>query len=394
LWAHYIDPHGHYIAHPEVANWGTSDPDLYDAELKWTDQQVGRLLDELRRLPSYDNTIVIITSDHGESMGEHNVPLGTHGSALYNELIHVPLLFYIPNNKPRQIRGAVSILDIVPTVAELARIDVADLSFEGRSLLPQLFYGREDRARIVFAETNAGGKQRAAISERWKLVYYIANNIYELFDLTADPGELSNLAPRNPPALAEMKRTLGAWMDRVLYARDPLFNQAFRQMADVIVQGTPTPEAPTAGQSFTGVTVLGLGRADGKPLAAGVKTDIHVYFRVDEPVKTSHKFQLVIWPTDPAATPTSPIPGTVRSAMRMTADGAYPSERWRKGEHIRERFTLTIPPDWKAPTVTVGLSVVDAAGVPAVPTGPTPTNDAHMFVLGTLPLGSSAAGHP
>ena len=53
---------------------------------KWTDQEVGRLLDELRRLPSYENTIIIITSDHGESMGEHNVPLGTHGTALYREL--------------------------------------------------------------------------------------------------------------------------------------------------------------------------------------------------------------------------------------------------------------------------------------------------------------------
>ena len=86
LWAHYIDPHGRYVAHPDVIDYGSSEPDLYDAEIKWTDQEIGRLLDQLRRLPSFANTIIIITSDHGDSMGEHNVPLGTHGTALYREL--------------------------------------------------------------------------------------------------------------------------------------------------------------------------------------------------------------------------------------------------------------------------------------------------------------------
>ncbi len=144
LWAHYIDPHGRYVAHPDVVDYGSSEPDLYDAEIKWTDQQLGRLLDELQRLPSTPNTIIIITSDHGDSMGEHTVPLGTHGTALYRELLHVPMIFYIPDNVPHQIGGAVSNLDIVPTVAELAGIDVSDLSFEGKSEVPALFYGKED----------------------------------------------------------------------------------------------------------------------------------------------------------------------------------------------------------------------------------------------------------
>jgi len=397
LWAHYIDPHGHYMAHPEVVDWGSSDPDLYDAEIKWTDQQVGNLLDELRRLPSYDNTIVIITSDHGESMGEHGQPLGTHGAALYTEQIHVPMIFFIPNNKPRLIGGAVSNLDIVPTVAELVGANVADLSFEGRSLVPQLFYGREDHERYVFAETNAGGKQRAAIGSRWKLVYYIANHVYELFDLKVDPDEKQNLAPNNPPELATVKRVLEAWMDRVLYARDPLFNQAFRQIADVIVQGAPAPEVATAGQTLPGgIAIAGIGPAANKPVAVGAKTDIHVYFRVDEPTQVSYRFQLVAWPTELATPLTDPIPNdrTVRSGLRATADGAYPTERWRKGDVIRERFTVVIPPEWKSTGLTVGLVVVDAAGVRVPPTGAKPSNDAQIFALGVLPLGSSAPGKP
>src|SRR4030095_15058611 len=55
LWAHYIDPHGRYVAHPDVVAYGSSEPDLYDAEIRWTDQELGRLLDALERLPSARN---------------------------------------------------------------------------------------------------------------------------------------------------------------------------------------------------------------------------------------------------------------------------------------------------------------------------------------------------
>ncbi|MBA3398149.1 MAG: sulfatase-like hydrolase/transferase [Deltaproteobacteria bacterium] len=397
MWAHYIDPHGYYIAHPNVADYGSSDSDLYDAELKWTDQQVGRLLDELRRLPSFDRTIVIITSDHGESMGEHNVPLGTHGSALYREQLHVPLIFFIPDNKPRQLRGAVTNLDIVPTVAELVGADVSDLSFEGRSLVGALFYGKEDRERIVFAETNAGGKQRAAISESWRLIYHLSSNVYELFDQRADPNELTNLAPQNPPAMALMKRALEAWMDRVLYARDPVFNQAYRQMADVILRDPPTPPVATTGQTLAGgkLEILGIGPAAGKPLAPGAKTDIHVYFRVIDPVTTTYRFQLTVWPTAVATPLTAATPGPiVRSASRATADGAYPTERWRKGDHIRERFSLVLPADWKPEGLTVGLVATDATGTKQPATAAAPANDPKTLVLGVLPLGSSAPAGP
>jgi arylsulfatase A-like enzyme len=397
LWAHYIDPHGHYMPHPQVVDWGNADPDLYDAELKWTDQQVGRLLDELRRLPSFDKTVIIITSDHGESMGEHGQPLGTHGAALYTEQIHVPLIFFIPNNKPRVVGGAVTNLDIVPTVAELTRANVADLSFEGRSLVPQLFYGKEDLDRFVFAETNAGGKQRAAIGSRWKLIYYIANNLHELFDLKADPEEKQNLAPRNPPELATTRRVLEQWMDRVLYARDPLFNQAYRQIADVIAP-TTKPTVVTNQPLEANISIAGIGPAANKPaLGPNAKTDVHVYFHVTEPTTADYRFQLVVWPvTDPTTPLTAPIPldRTIRGSLRVTADGAYASSRWRRGDTIRERFPVTIPADWVAPALGVGLVVTDAAGTRLTPTGAKPDNDPQIFVLGHLSTGSPTPPPP
>jgi len=394
MWAHYIDPHGRYVAHPDVVDYGSSEPDLYDAEIKWTDQEVGRLIDQLRRLPSFANTIIIITSDHGDSMGEHNVPVGTHGTALYRELQHVPMIFFIPDNKPRLIPGAVTNLDIVPTVAALCDIDVHDLSFEGKSLVPQLFYDHtEDHGRIVFAETNAPQKERAAISERWKLIYYFGSNLYELFDLAGDPWEHTNLAPQSPPAFTTMKDALQGWMDRVMYVRDPTFNQAYRQLADVMLPSAPAPQVVAAGQTLDGIAILGAGIADGRPVAPGAKLDVHVYFQVDRPTATAYRFQLAAWPIDPADPTAAPAPSRiVRSSLRATAGGAFPTDRWKAGDHVRERFPLVVPPDWQG-AMGVGLVAETAAGTLHVPTGERLASDPSIAVLGTI-AGSSTPPRP
>ena len=391
LWVHYIDPHGRYVAHPDVIDYGATEPDLYDAEIRWTDQQLGRLFDELKRLPSHANTIIVLTSDHGDSMAEHNVPLGTHGTALYYELQHVPMIFYIPDNQPHLIHGAVTILDIVPTVAELCGIDVHDLSFEGRSLVGSLFYGKEDHERIVFAETNAPGKQRAAISEKWKLIYYIANNIYELFDLTSDPGEKHNVALENPrpPEFETMRKALAAWMERVLYARDPKFNQAYRQMSDVTLKDRPSPEVITAGQTLDGgkLEIVGIGTEPGKPAVLGGHVDFHVYFHVLKRSDVPFKFLLSVWPVDAHAPATDAAPGTMlRSGMRPTADGLFASDKWREGEYVRERFTFDLPADWKGDAIRLGLVSADANGQKVAATGAAPANDLFTAVLGNLPL--------
>jgi arylsulfatase A-like enzyme len=398
LWVHYIDPHGRYVAHPDVVDYGSSEPDLYDSEIRWTDQEIGRLFDELARLPSYEHTIIVVTSDHGDSMGEHTVPLGTHGTALYYELQHVPLIYYIPDNQPHTIHGAVSNLDVVPTLAELAGIDVKDLSFEGRSDVPAIFYGKEDRDRIVFAETNIPQPQRAAISEKFKLIYYMTTNIYELFDLEKDPGEKENIAAKNHEAMQAMKAALDAWLERVVYARDAVFNQQNERIKDVIVQ-TPKIEVPTQGQTLDEgrITIAGISIADGEHLKPGDHVDIHVYFEVKERTNLQYKFLLSAWPVDSAKwKPTDAAPTTmVRTSLRPTADGFFTTERWRVGEHVRERFALQIPADWKTDSVAFGLVAAEPDGDKAAATGPAPANDANTIVLGALPLGgSSGSGKP
>ena len=306
------------------------------------------------------------------------------------------MIFYIPDNAPRVVRGAVTNLDIVPTVAALCGIDVHDLSFEGRSLAPQLFHGVDDRERIVFAETNAPQKERAAISERWKLIYYFASNLYELYDLAADPWEHTNLAPQAPPAFATMKQALQDWMDRVMFVRDPTFNQAFRQLSDVVLAtASAPPEVVTTGQTVDGIAIDGIGRAEGQRAVPGGKLDVHVYFHVDRPTAAAYRFQLVAWPVDRAATPAAPPAGAVlRSALRTTAGGVFPTDRWKPGDRVRERFPLTLPRDWHGDGLAIGLVAQDAAGQHHAPTGQALPGDPTVAVLGVLPLGSSPPSRP
>ena len=393
LWVHYIDPHGRYVAHPDVVDYGSSEPDLYDAEIKWTDQQIGRLIDELQHLPSTPNTVIVLTSDHGDSMAEHNVPLGTHGTALYFELQHVPLIYYIPDNRPRLIGGAVSNLDIVPTIAELAGIDVHDLSFEGISDVPAIFYGKEDHDRVVFAETNAPTMQRAAISDSYKLIYYMQSNLYELFNLKVDPTEHTNLAPKGGPAFDRMKAALDGWLERVTYARNPDFNQANERIKDILLPGPVTPEVASNQTLDDGkLAVVGM---TAPQVAPGRPANVDVFFRVDQHTEEAYRFGIVAWPVDPATwKPSDPLPANVvRTPPRITANGFFPTDRWRQHENMRERFEVSIPADWHEPAVAIGLVAVGSSGrAPA--TGDHPANDPGLLVLGTLPMGSSGSGAP
>lgn len=348
LWAHYIDPHGRYVAHPDVVDWGSSEPDLYDAELRWTDRELGRLLAELGRLPGGDRTIVIVTSDHGDSMGEHGVPLGTHGTALYQELLHVPLIFYLPDNPPKQVAGAVSVLDIFPTLVDLLDLPARDALLEGQSLVPQLFYGQPDLERIVFAETNAPTPQRAAIGSRHKLIYYLKNNVYELFDLVADPGERQNLAPTAPPELARLRGALDAWLERVMYARDPRFNQAVSKLRDVLLREAPRPAMVTAAPLDGGrLRVVGV---DARRAAHGA-LELELFYQVM--AQPTAQLGLGVEVATPGA-------GALAAAPpRVPSDGVFPPERWRPGEWIRDRFTIPVPPQSTGP---FELTAITSAG--------------------------------
>ena len=200
---------------------------LYDAEIHYTDQQIGRLLDGLASDTLFaqeerDRTLVVIVSDHGEGLGEHRRI--QHGTHLHDELTRALLLLRIPGRKPTRISNLARTIDLVPTLLDLLHIDVPDARFQGRSLLPWLS-GRPDR-RHSYASALARSQQEhsehAVRSDRWSLIEDRSSGAARLYDRRTDPGEQRDVGVDHPSTVAEMRETL-----RGIAATNRIWSQSY-----------------------------------------------------------------------------------------------------------------------------------------------------------------------
>jgi arylsulfatase A-like enzyme len=192
-WFHFMDPHDTYQPHPEGPDFGRRARDLYDGEVLYTDQWVGKLLDFVEAAPWGKRTALIVTADHGEAFGEHG--LYRHAHELWEELVHVPLLVVVPGTKPRRVLAARSQIDLGPTILDLTGVGKRT-ELRGESLVPEIMSGSDAPARPVICdlpEDTYNDRRRALIEDGYKLIAFGNDARYELYDLGADPAEKNNL---------------------------------------------------------------------------------------------------------------------------------------------------------------------------------------------------------
>jgi len=201
---------------------------LYAGEVEYLDHHLGRLFDGLRERGLWDDALVIVTADHGETFWEHG-DFWNHGLAVYQTTVRVPLLVKLPGAAAaRTVERPVSLVDVCPTILELVDAPVPG-RVEGRSLCAELA-GVEapSEASAVFSEATQPArrelpdlvwkgacKARMVRSGRWKYVWTPYLEVEELYDLDADPGERRNrLASGDAAARTEARRLrarLDAW---------------------------------------------------------------------------------------------------------------------------------------------------------------------------------------
>lgn len=250
LWIHWFHPHRPYNPPPAYARAFagayegpvTSEPEfimkvwrdridlpeedvaylvgLYDGEVAFADAQVGRVLDELETMNLLDNTVVVITADHGEILYEHEYYFG-HDIALYDECLMIPLIIYAPAlgaAHPR-IGSLVQSLDILPTVLDLLEMEHPG-GLEGKSLLPLIAGSGQSTADYCFSETfpfpEKCPPRHAVRTAHSKLIWkeeQTATLTKEFYDLTADPGETQSLYGRHPES-ARLDSVLARWMQK------------------------------------------------------------------------------------------------------------------------------------------------------------------------------------
>lgn len=199
--------------------------DLYDGDVRSTDRHVGAFLELLAELGLDERTVVAVTSDHGEDMGEHfGSWIGGHGHTLRDDLLLVPLVIRDPTREFAKSRVDLQVraFDLLPTVAELLGVQVSG-ELAGRSLLP-VMQGEETAHRVAMSGENRRGAARIALRDgRFKYIAAIEHEPREgelpgpkvpraqLYDLARDPGETTNLARKRPEVTQRLARSLAAW---------------------------------------------------------------------------------------------------------------------------------------------------------------------------------------
>ncbi len=214
LWLHLYEPHDPYEPpEPYATRYAGR---LYDGEVAYTDELVGRLDDAVARLGLRDETLLLVTSDHGEGLGEHGEAL--HGFFAYQTTLRVPLLVRGPGVRAgTRLTSTARLVDVFPTVLDLLGLPAPEQPrLSGASLATALRGEAPAAEPVTYAESlvpllHFGWSDLRVVREgRWK---YIQAPRSELFDLESDPGERTNLAATQPARAEAMRRVLAGFLD-------------------------------------------------------------------------------------------------------------------------------------------------------------------------------------
>jgi arylsulfatase A-like enzyme/Flp pilus assembly protein TadD len=223
LFLHYYDPHDDYEAPEPFATEYADNP--YAGEIAYTDHCIGRVIEKIKEIGLYDSSLIIITSDHGEMLGEHGEL--THTYFVYKSAVKVPLIFKLPGRtNSRRVPDCVGLVDILPTICRILGIDRPE-KIQGRDLSPY-FKGKPplDKNRSLYSEsivpTRYGANTLMALTtDRYK---YIQSIRPELYDIVQDPNEQNNLFEKLTERGAAFERQLQQVLEQTL-AKDIASNQ-------------------------------------------------------------------------------------------------------------------------------------------------------------------------
>jgi arylsulfatase A-like enzyme len=219
LYVQSLDVHNPYAPPPPFLGRWSKDtgvaaslqPDRYDEAIAYADHELGVLLDALAKRGLIDSTLIVVTADHGEALGEGGRTL--HGRSLHEEQVRIPLLVAPPGQaRATRVDALVSLMDLAPTLVDAAGFPVPP-SFQGRSLLERNPWFEP---RLALGEFSGPNRRAWYLREdEWKLV--VVQGEHHLFHLPTDPGEERDLAAERPITTAYLARLL--W-ERVADYRD------------------------------------------------------------------------------------------------------------------------------------------------------------------------------
>jgi arylsulfatase A-like enzyme/Tfp pilus assembly protein PilF len=216
-WVHLYDPHTPYEApEPFRSRFPKTMVGAYDAEIASSDAQLGRLLDALELAGRLDDTLVIVTGDHGEMLGEHGEQ--SHGFFIYDAATHIPVIVSGPGVPVREVPDQIRIVDLMPTALELLRVP-APKAVQGVSLLP-LAHGARlgliGQSESWYPRYHYGWSELLSVQDERH--QYIRAPRPELYDLKDDPRELADQSGGDSARLATLDKALTDHLTRMTNA--------------------------------------------------------------------------------------------------------------------------------------------------------------------------------
>jgi arylsulfatase A-like enzyme len=250
LFLHYNEPHEHHKVVPapytqqfvpkqiiDLINSSKIAPEygsifrhvkyeLYDDQISFADNQIGRFLEGLKGLGLWKKTLIVLLSDHGEEFYDHeeiskkygfdprNIYGFGHGQSLYQELLSVPLIMAGGNiPKGKAVEGNAGLIDVMPTILDYMKIE-ASTPMEGISLRGAVSKGKIEE-RPIYSESIAYGYEKKALQlNEWKYIFSFYNEMEELYNLKQDPQEKNNLITQEQERKKFFKKQLAAFLDK------------------------------------------------------------------------------------------------------------------------------------------------------------------------------------
>ncbi len=212
LFLHYFDPHADYRPPEPFAGRFPDSP--YAGEVAYTDWCIGKVLETLENLGLYDSSLIVITSDHGEALGDHKEQ--THAYYVYQSTLRVPWVIKWPGaGGATRVVEPVSLVDVMPTILDLLEIP-APTKIQGESLVPAILANdptastRRQYCESLLPTKYGCSPLRGIVENRWK---YIQTVEPELYDLRDDPDETQNLAKQESGRAERMDALLSSMLD-------------------------------------------------------------------------------------------------------------------------------------------------------------------------------------
>jgi len=342
LWVHYYDPHADYERHPGTPDFGPEPVDLYDHEIRFTDDQIARVIADLKARGLWEKTVIVVTGDHGEGFGEHHID--HHGYHLYAAQTKVPFIVRVPGLPPRAVTMPVGHVDILPTLANLAGAK-PDAAMLGRSLLGEIagLAGHpSDANRAIFQEVSFEGptERRAAVDQHFHLLYnMVPDNTWELYDLATDPHEERDVSGAASDDATRLREGLLGWIDASQFPPGTA-----EKLATAILKARPTPQVATPADFGGKVRLLGYDLPVAEVRAGGA-FDITYLFEALGAL--AGDWRLFVHLEGPTRFQDDHYP----------VDGALPFSRWRRGQFIADARHVSVPPGTRPGdyTIFVGL---------------------------------------